>query len=86
MNQNRTSMPSVVEPPTGRELPSYISARESIIPKLPETLITKPPVIKPADISPSTKIKTKEPLPEPEPPKPVIKPSEVAPPLTTGIH
>ncbi len=32
MNQNRTSMPSVVEPPTGRELPSHFSARESIIP------------------------------------------------------
>ncbi len=53
MIQNRTSMPSVVEPPTGRELPSYFNARESIIPKLPETPISKP-IIKPADTTPST--------------------------------
>jgi hypothetical protein len=38
--------------------------------------------IKPADIKPSTIIKTREPIPEPEPPKPVIKPDEVAPPTT----
>ena len=84
MLNSRTSMPSMVEPPTGRELPSYFSARESIIPKLPETPI-KEPVIKPADITPSTIIKTREPIPKPEPPKPVIKPDEVAPP-TTGRH
>jgi hypothetical protein len=73
-------MPSFLEPPTTREQPSYFNARESIIPKLSETPISKPPVIKPADITPSTIIKTREPIPEPEPPKPVIKPSEVAPP------
>ena len=84
MLNSRTSMPSVVEPPTGRgDLPSYFSARESIIPRLPETPIPKP-IIKPADITPSTIIKTKEPLPEPEPPKIDIKPDEVAPPKTTG--
>ena len=80
MLNSRTSMPSVVEPPTGRgDLPSYFSARESIIPKLPETPIPKT-VIKPADITPSTIIKTKEPQPVPEPPKIDIKPTEVAPP------
>ena len=78
MNQNRTNMTNV-------EQPSYFNARESIIPKLPETPISKPPVIKPADITPSTIIKTKEPLPEPEPRKIDIKPDEVAPP-TTGRH
>jgi hypothetical protein len=84
MLNSRTSMPSMVEPPTGRELPSYFSARESIITKLPETPI-KEPVIKPADITPSSKIKTKEPIPEPEPRKIDVKPDEVAPP-TTGRH
>jgi hypothetical protein len=78
MNQNRTNMTNV-------EQPSYFNARDSIIPKLPETPISKPPVIKPADITPSTIIKTKEPLPEPEPRKIDIKPDEVAPP-TTGRH
>ncbi len=56
MLSSRTNIPTV-EPPTTREQPSYFNARESIIPKLPETPITKPPVIKPANISPSTKIK-----------------------------
>jgi hypothetical protein len=77
-------MPSMVEPPTGRELPSYFSSRESIIPKLSETPIKEPVVIKPEYIKPSTIIKTREPIPEPEPPKPVIKPDEVAPPKATG--
>jgi hypothetical protein len=58
MNQNRTNMTNV-EPPPNREQPSYFNARENIIPKLPETPITKPPVIKPADITPSTIIKPK---------------------------
>jgi hypothetical protein len=59
MLNSRTSMPSMVEPPSGRgDIPSYFSARESIIPKLPETPI-KEPVIKPADITPSIKIKPK---------------------------
>ncbi len=84
MLNSRTSMPSMVEPPTGRELSSYFSTREIIIPKLPETPI-KEPVIKPADITPSSKIKTKEPIPEPEPRKMDVKPDEVAPP-TTGRH
>jgi hypothetical protein len=79
MNQNRTNMTNV-------EQPSYFNARDSIIPKLPETPISKPPVIKPADITPSTIIKTREPIiPEPEPRKIDIKPDEVAPP-TTGRH
>ncbi len=46
MNQNRTNM-------TNAEQPSYFNTRDSIIPKLPETPITKPVVIKPADIKPS---------------------------------
>ena len=84
MLNSRTSMSSIIEPPTGRgDLPSYFSARESIIPKLPETPIPKT-VIKPADITPSTIIKTKEPQPVPEPPKIDIKPTEVAPPKTAG--
>ena len=78
MNQNRTNMTNI-EQPTNREQPSYFNARESIIPKLPETPISKT-VIKPADITPSTIIKTKEPQPVPEPPKIDIKPTEVAPP------
>ena len=84
MNVNRTNMPSVVEPPTTREQPSYFNARESIIPKLPETPIPKPPVIKPPDISPSTKIKTGEPAPPPEPTKIDVKPDDVAPPKEKG--
>jgi hypothetical protein len=36
MNQNRTNMTNVESPPN-REQPSYFNARESIIPKLPET-------------------------------------------------
>ena len=84
MNVNRTNMPSVVEPPTTREQPSYFNARESIIPKLPETPIPKPPVIKPPDISPSTKIKTGEPAPPPEPTKTDVKPDDVAPPKEKG--
>jgi hypothetical protein len=84
MLNSRTSMPSMVEPPTGRELPSYFSSRESIIPKLSETPI-KEPVIKPADITPSIKIKTKEPTLEPEPLKIDVKQDEVAPP-TTRCH
>ena len=78
MNQNRTNMTNI-EQPTNREQPSYFNARESIIPKLPETPISKT-VIRPADITPSTIIKTKEPQPVPEPPKIDIKPTEVAPP------
>ncbi len=39
MNQNRTNI-------TNAEQSSYFNARESIIPKLPETPITKPVVIK----------------------------------------
>jgi hypothetical protein len=84
MNVNRTNIPSVVEPPTTREQPSYFNARESIIPKLPETPITKPPVIKPADITPSTKIKTDEPVPPQEPPKIDVNPGDVAPPKEKG--
>ena len=78
MNQNRTNMTNI-EQPTNREQPSYFNARESIIPKLPETPIPKT-IIKPADITPSTIIKTKEPLPVPEPSKIDIKPTDVAPP------
>jgi len=97
MNVNRTNIPSVVEPPTTREQPSYFNARESIIPKLPETPITKQPVIKPPetqitqapvikppDISPSTKIKTSEPAPPPEPTKTDVNPDDVAPPKEKG--
>jgi len=84
MNVNRTNIPSVVEPPTTREQPSYFNARESIIPKLPETPITKAPVIKPPDISPSTNIKTGEPSPPPEPTKTDVKPDDVAPPKEKG--
>jgi hypothetical protein len=83
MLSSRTNIPTV-EPPTTREQPSYFNARESIIPKLPDTPITKPPVIKPADISPSTKIKTGEPAPPPEPTKTDVKPDDVAPPKEKG--
>jgi len=83
MLSSRTNIPTV-EPPTTREQPSYFNARESIIPKLPDTPITKPPVIKPADISPSTKIKTSEPAPPPEPTKTDVKPDDVAPPKEKG--
>lgn len=69
----------IVQPPTNRDIPSYFHARESIIPKLPETPIPKS-VIKPADISPSTKIKTDE----PEPPQIDVTPDEVAPPTEKG--
>jgi hypothetical protein len=83
MLNSRTSMPSVVEPPTGRgDLPSYFSARESIIPRLPETPIPKP-IIKPADITPSKPI-IKPSIPTPPIITPYIKPAEVAPPTTTG--
>ncbi len=50
-----------VEPPPSREQPSYFIARKSNRPKLPETPISKPAVIKPADVTPPTIIKTKEP-------------------------
>ncbi len=56
-------------------MPSYFHARESIIPKLQETPIPKS-VFKPADISPSTKIKTDE----PEPQQIDVTPDKVAPP------
>ena len=83
MNLNRSNMTNI-EQPTTREQPSYFNARESIIPKLPETPITKPPVIKPADITPSTKIKTDEPVPPQEPPKIDVNTGDVAPPKEKG--
>jgi len=46
----------------------------------------KAPVVKPADIAPSTIIKTKEPIPITTPPKTVIKPSEVAPNTNIAIR
>ena len=83
MLNSRTSMSSIIEPPTGRgDLPSYFSARESIIPRLPETPIPKP-IIKPADITPSKPI-IKPSIPTPPIITPYIKPAEVAPPTTTG--
>jgi hypothetical protein len=36
MNSNRTNMTNI-EQPTTREQPSYFNARESIIPRLPDT-------------------------------------------------
>jgi hypothetical protein len=80
MNLNRTVEPTrieptIVEPP--RPEPSYFAARESIIPKLPDTPKTVTPRIV---IKPSPKIGTKEPPIITEPPKVDIKPADVAPP------
>ena len=83
MNLNRSNM-TTVEPP--RPEPSYFTARESIILKLPETPITKTPtkirIIKRSDVEPSKIIKDVAP-PITEPPKIDIKPEDVAPPKKT---
>ena len=74
MNLNRTVEPSRPEPSRiepSRPEPSYFAARESIIPKLPDT----PKIV----IKPSPKIES-EIKPVPEPPKIDIKPADVAPP------
>ena len=79
MNGNRSNMtaveppraePTIAEPP--RPEPSYFAARESIIPKLPDTPKTV--------IKPSPKIETKKSTTITEPPKIDIKPDDVSPP------
>ena len=69
MNLNRSNITNVE--PSRIEQPSYFNARESIIPKLPDT----PKIV----IKPSPKIES-EIKPVPEPPKIDIKPADVAPP------
>jgi hypothetical protein len=64
--------PTIAEPP--RPESSYFTARESIIPKLPDTPKTV--------IKPSPKIETKKPTTITEPPKIDIKPDDVSPPKT----
>ena len=79
MNLNRTVEPSRPEPSRiepSRPEPSYFAARESIIPKLPDTPIKTTPRI---TVKPSPKIES-EIKPVPEPPKIDIKPADVAPP------
>ena len=65
---------------TNVEQPSYFNARESIIPRLPETPIKKSIVVKRSDVEPSKIIKIETPPPITEPLKIEIKPAEVAPP------
>jgi hypothetical protein len=79
MNLNRTVEPSRPEPSRiepSRPEPSYFAARESMIPKLPDTPIKTTPRI---TVKPSPKIES-EIKPVPEPPKIDIKPADVAPP------
>ena len=79
MSLNRTVEPPRAEPtraePTRAE-PSFFTARESMIPKLPETPISRPPKI---FIKPSPEIESVAP-PLAEPPKIKVRPADVAPP------
>jgi hypothetical protein len=74
MSLNRTVEPPRAEPT--RAEPSFFTARESMIPKLPETPISRPPKI---FIKPSPEIESVAP-PLAEPPKIKVKPADVAPP------
>ena len=81
MNLNRSNItnvePSRIEPTSRIEQPSYFNARESIIPKLPDTpKPTQPERI----IKPSPKIETKKLPISIESPKIEVKPADVAPP------
>jgi hypothetical protein len=62
MNLNRTNMTNV-EQPTTREQPSYFNARESIIPRLPDTPLKQ-------EVQPPTGKGPPKPPPPPPPPKP----------------
>jgi hypothetical protein len=63
MNLNRTNMKNI-EQPTTREQPSYFNARESIIPRLPDTPLKQ-------EVQPPS---GKGPPPAAAPPKPPPKP------------
>ncbi len=63
MNLNKTSMTNI-EQPTTREQPSYLNARESIIPRLPDTPLKQ-------EVQPPTGKGPPKPPPPPPPPPPI---------------